>query len=730
MLRPSEHLLDDSIFKNPNFPTPNFPITPGSIFTPFKDILTPKSTEIIYGAPNRPTDYSSSSSYYKPDESDGIDLKQIQASVHSNRTTSGVYSADELNDDSRVDESQNTLNSSSSSSSSSSDDSDSDTDSDSSSSSDSEPSQVMNKSETEVQPTEENTNDNVKVAPPELIKEDSTQIIKSHLVSTNEVNIAQNILLDVPEEPVKNEEAERNIVLEEKRRRTQELLREAEMKKHEKVKPTQFKRYRQLAVARHEPFRPPNVSPSKRKSKQPKKIQRNAQSVQSQANKTSAKSEAKMQTERLITEAASDNAVIDASDVTTTHNPIASPKSEEESVEAITSHLNKTKETTDIAVSVKEAGAGGSKKMSPESLVEMLSAKQKRFDANRPKMKTEVIAPLPLGRSTRSRTKIRPVQNILTKPPILTSSTTKVATKVADFSKEKSKDDKSKEEKALVPEKSTVEKSKDQKSKGDKSKEEKPLVPEKSEKSIPKSTKTESSKSEPSKLDEMPAEEKSKFVTPAKERRLRQIQDIFGDCTDLETPVKISPNKVNQLEVSFTPPTPQPQASRTKLQEHESKSTKVEADSSNVKDEDNDDDEDDESDSDDSDDDDGYEMSLSIDESDNKRCFTIRENASIKPKPIEQNLSIQTKNVHLEGMRIRLAASEEMELYTQTVEGVVSEMNRNSGRRSMKKTPAESSEAISSSEAIYGKPLHTSTPSPSKSVTAKFNIKHKSAGSM
>ncbi|XP_031628794.1 uncharacterized protein LOC116344412 [Contarinia nasturtii] len=705
MLRPSAHLLDDSIFKTGLFPTPNFPITPGlSIFTPFKDIFSPKSEEIVYGAANRPTDYSSSSSYYKPDESDGID-RQIQASVHSNRTNSGVYSADEINDDSKIDDSQNTLNSSTSSSSSnSSSGSESDSESDSSSSSDSESSQIMNKSEKETQPTEET---NVKVSSPKVINEDSTQIIKSHLTTANEVNIAKNILLSVPQEPVKNEEAERIIVLEEKRRRTQELLREAEMKKHEKGKPKnveQFKKYRAIAEAKRDQLRPPTkstASPSKRKTTQPKKFQRNSQQIQSQVviNPSVAESEAKVQTERLITEAANDNAVIDASDVTTTQKPQANPMDDEESVEAITSHLNKSSEMTDIVVPVKNAG--DSKKISPESLVEMLSAKQKRFDANRPKMKTEVIAALPMGRTTRSRAKIRPAQNIITKPPpIPTSSTANVDTKLADSSKEKSKD-------------------------------EKPMVPEKSENSVPKST--ESSKDEkgvPSKvssLDEMPT--KYKFVTPAKERRSRQIRDIFGDCTDIETPIKSPSKTVNQPKEnkrSLTPPPPPPQPAETKS-EVVSESTKFEADSSNVKDEEDND----ESEDDDSGDEDGYELCLSIDDNDKKRFISIRENASIKPKVTEQCLNIQTKNVHLDGMRIKLAASEEFELYTQNIDSVASEMNKESGRRSAKQSRCETgNETISSSEAIYGKPLHTSTPSPSKSVTAKFNIKHKSTGPM
>ncbi|CAD7090473.1 unnamed protein product [Hermetia illucens] len=68
-----------SMCKNPDLPTPNYAITPGSGLTPF-DKDTPRSG--YYS--NNPTDYSSGSSYYRPDESDDLD-KQFDAMLAENR---------------------------------------------------------------------------------------------------------------------------------------------------------------------------------------------------------------------------------------------------------------------------------------------------------------------------------------------------------------------------------------------------------------------------------------------------------------------------------------------------------------------------------------------------------------------------------------------------------------------------------------------------------------------
>lgn len=701
MLRPIDCIMSASTFKDPTFLTPILPITPGSGFTPisFKDIISPRSDhEIIYGAANRPTDYSSSSSYYKPDESDGID-KQIQASIQSAQTNSADEIEDSKVDDTtqNMDETQNTMNSSSSSSSSSSSDSDSD-DSDSSSSSDSETSRISHKSvEKDEQPVEkdEQPAESVEPLPPKVIEEDSTQIIKSHLVSTKEVNIAQNILLAVPEAPVLNEEAARQSLLAEKKRRMQESLRQVEMKNF-KPKPTKS---RVMPDAKRNRLRPapPVGSPSKRKSTQPKKIvQKPYHSRQIYSHVVNVISETvdvvtepdvkaqSVTTERLITEAAGDNAIADASDVSTTQNPNAKTLSadEEESIEAIKSHLNKSRELADNVAPTKEFI--DSKKLSPENLIDMLSEKQKKFDANRQKSKTEVIQALPMTRLTRSRANnrmiIRPIQN----NSAATSSKSKTTPKPIETSKEKRKS------KESVPEQPV-------------------------KKGTNEKVKVEQTKEVLNKL-------KEKFITPAKERQKRQIRDIFGDCTDIETPIK-SPPKIIVTPIVPSPPPAKPDPIPPKEPVRES--NKFEADSSNVKDsdsEENDDDDDD----DDSSDEDGFEMCLNIDESDKKRFISIRENASAKPQPAAKPIAIRTMNIVQDGMTIKLAPSEEMELYTQDVESVAEMNKERHRRRSTKEAKVETSnEPSSSSEAFYGKPLHTSTPSPTKTVTPKFNIKHK-----
>ncbi|XP_037052021.1 serine-rich adhesin for platelets-like [Bradysia coprophila] len=59
----------DSLIKFPEYPTPSFAITPGRTKTP----LSQTSSQKDGSSYNRATDYSSGSSYYKPDESDDID---------------------------------------------------------------------------------------------------------------------------------------------------------------------------------------------------------------------------------------------------------------------------------------------------------------------------------------------------------------------------------------------------------------------------------------------------------------------------------------------------------------------------------------------------------------------------------------------------------------------------------------------------------------------------------
>lgn len=678
LLRPCESLMDDSIFKNPQFPTPSFPITPGSIFTPFKDILSPRSDqEVVYGAVNRPTDYSSSSSYYKPDESDGID-KQIQASIQSARTNSG----DENEDHSKTENiTQNTLNTSSSSSSSS--DSDSDTDSDSSSSSDSDASRASNKSS-----HKSPDKSPLKPSKPEPIDEDSTQIIKSHLVSTNEMNIAKNILLSEPEEPMKSEEAMRLSVLEEKRRRMQESLREIEMKNKPKQTKKLNENKRKNLMPEREHIRGPSavVSQSRRKSTPPKKfVSVHNRQIYSQINVVPAEKRIEIEvksktvtTERLITEAAGDNAIVDASDVSTTQI-LAAP--EEESVEAIKSHMNKSTESDDVQPIAKGAVAN----LSPEGLIDMLSEKQRRFDANKPKTKTEVIDALPMPRTTRSRAKnakIAAAQHIIGKSTATTSNLRSSASSNTRSAKTTNKADSSKGKRKLNSSAERMEK-------------------------VAKQTNIETAKTAPAKsVATVSSKSNDEFITPAKEKQARQIRDIFGDCTDIETPIK-SPSKV----------VTKPNSTESKPQATENKCNKFEADSSNVQDSDEGDDSS-------SEDEYEYEMIFSIDETDKRRFVTLRENGLSKSKETFEPVIIGRKNVVMECGTVVLEPTDEIELFTQDIHSVAK--MKKDRRRTTKETKTEASnEPTSSSEEIYDKPLHTSTPSPNKKFLPKFNIKHK-----
>lgn len=70
----------DSLIKFPEYPTPSFAITPGRTKTP----VSQSSSQKDGSSYNRATDYSSGSSYYKPDESDDID-KNLDVLIKENR---------------------------------------------------------------------------------------------------------------------------------------------------------------------------------------------------------------------------------------------------------------------------------------------------------------------------------------------------------------------------------------------------------------------------------------------------------------------------------------------------------------------------------------------------------------------------------------------------------------------------------------------------------------------
>lgn len=691
---PCESLMNDSIFKNPQWPTPNFPITPGAMFsslTPLKDVLSPRSEDIVYGAPNRPTDYSSSSSYYKPDESDGID-RQISASIQSGRKNSDMYSADDMDENSKIDDTtQNTSRTSSSSSSSSSESSsDSDSDSDSSSSSDSE-GERAEENGTQHQTEQEHRQQleqQQQQQPPveELIDDGNTQEIKSYLGTTS--HIAQNILLSEPSAPILNKDEEQLKLLEEKRRRVQESMRQIERKNQEKSKPKQAKKYhRAINEVKRDRLRGVQAisSPSKRKSTQPKKvISIHSQQIYSEVVSVQAGSQSTQIIETKVhSTIVSERLKATANVPPKVQTALKNSSEVEESLEAIQKHIATAVESDEPTGSKKNLAAPV--KPMKESLIDMLSEKQSKFNANKPKAKTEVIEALPLSRATRSRGRdqcsaIAPAKTIITQP---------AAPKPTDSSKlqRRSKENKPTANSNLA--------NASQKEKG----EPKPAEPSKAEAAISKP--------------------EFAFETPAKQRESRQkIRDLFGDCTDIETPIKSPPKTVRHTRSSAGNAMESSQAPG-----NGSSSTKFEADSSNVKD-DSGSDETDDSDS----EEDEYEMVFSIDQSDKKRFFSIRENASaISKKTVAKAMVVGKRKVVLDGIQIALEPSDEMELYTQDSDSVA-EMKKNKERtRSTKEAKSGmKAEAIQAdADSKYGKPLHTSTPSPPKSVTPKFNVKHK-----
>lgn len=717
------------------FPTPLYPNTPGSKFTPYKgDLNSPHL--MVYGAMNRPTDYSSSSSYYHPDESDGID-KQIQASIHSGQKKN---EADEMETSGKVEDvSQQSLNSSTSSSSSSdSSDSDSDSDTSSSDSSDSDTSKISHNvtmENVEDVPNAENEEEVEKInavpasesepamaTEPErtnpIVDEDSTQIIKSHLESA-EAKITKTILLVEPQAPVVNKEAEQIALLAEKRRRMQESLRQVEMKNHEKVRHRPTKKYRTITEAKRDRLRAPPVviSPSKRKSTQPKKVV-SLESCQIYSDGVNVEegdhvTAVKAQTELLITEAAGDNAIADASDVHAKQIPQRAPAIEDETVEAIEKHINKSGEL--VAEITKEKSASANVENSRKKLVAMLSQRKRKSDENKPKMKTAaIIDALPIARTTRSRAKaqitIRPVRNIIAKPSTSTAKSTASPSRLAPTPNDAKDADKSPvETKEKSKTKETVSKAAKLKS------------------STPK-TKVDATKEESAPImasNEALNKLEDNFATPAKERRSRQMKEIFGDCTDIETPIKSPPKviaKAKQQEESNVTEAIQDEKSNKVTEslpskEPEPQYNKCEADSSSA---DLDDEEEDDS------DEESYEMIFSIDESDKKRFISIRENPLVKAEAVAIPVSIGRKNVFCGNSKIILAPSDEMELYVQDMESVV-EMKMKQRQSNQKPKETKHNEPSSSTEEVYGQPLQTSTPSPSKTVLPKFNIKHKAA---
>lgn len=634
--------------------------------------------------------------------------KQIQESVRSSRGNSGVYSSDELDSgqkqnsmheeddlDTTSYRNDSQLESSSSSSSSSSDDSDSDS-SDSSSSSNSSTNSPVK------EPISQNE---MKSA------EDYDTEIKSHIVSTAQAGIAQNILLERPESPIKDREAENakaQADLIEKRLRVQERLRVNQQKNPEKfAKPKPTQKIRNLAQHRHERLRTAPIirSPSKRKLAQPKKvISLSSQQVYSTEVST---------TKTLpIPEASSDNAVIDASDVSlnqgATENKVdAKTNVDEESVDAIECHLKTQLKGSAEPPVGNESSTKDAEKLTTDRLIEMLEDKREQIAAKRSPVKTKSIKEiqaLPMKKITRARPK-----NIIDEP-----STSKV-------------------QKASKSKTVRVENTKE---------EAKPKIVA-NQRLVSTSIQEKVSIKPDSNISSSGTNVIQTLTTPAKAQRIR---DIFGDLTDLETPVKSAPTEskpidsgtfVKPAEAKQTPISstteqkevreaqPSPKKSKTPVKQCIAKEDEI---SSNT----NFDGElsyDEYTDSEGEEDDDNYEDDFET------KLFEGYHKEYCEPEKFiksTQNILLKYNKVYkliANGIERRICIHNEELLFTQEPKSTVTTKGASHSKKQQSSTKNKCIEEASSSsntELAFGKPLQTSTPSPTnKPIIPKINIKHK-----
>lgn len=534
------------------------------------------------------------------------------------------------------------------------------------------------------------------------------------MISTNEVGIAQNILLIEPEISSVNKEAEKAETrkqLETKRLRTQEIMRKVEIQNSEKnVKPKPAGKSKLFPAKRNERFRslPASAvgrSPSKRKSTLPQKYVSTHAHVQVVDQKGSQPQS--IITQQVISEAISDNANPDTSNVNA-KEPIAKCKEyDEENIEAIADHLKQMK--NDAEMSEKPATAKNeSIAMTKKNLVETLEGKKEtlREKAKRDQSTTMMLtSALPLKKVPRSRNapKIQPISGYSKKDDVkkgteikeLNTRTTRAATKRAN-----SVEIEKREQKQQQPEPST------------------------SNLLIKVSTPLKTvAKEPPSKVQSEPSvlEVKEVFETPAKDRHNRQMRDMFGDMTDIETPIKSPPRIASRIPdppktIEKSEPIAKPVNSSQDKNKFKADSSTTNASFSSLStdeyttdDDDDDDEEEDEFD---------LEMVYSIDETDKKR-FREFKFEDLGPRTKSKNIQTDAisdsfkRTVCVDDIRVVLTVSQsEDELYAQDVV------------------------AHSSPEMKFEKPLRSSTPSPSpskKSTTLspkpKINIKHKNKDS-
>lgn len=682
----TDNIMNDSIFKNPQFPTPTFPITPGSILTPFKDLFSPRSDqEIIYGAANRPTDYSSaSSSYYKPDESDGVD-KQIQSTIRSR--TSGVCSADELDDNkkeaSTTENEQHDMDNKdklNNSSSSDSDSSDSDSDSSDSSSTSSNSSIASDKSNKLIEVNQPN---------------DVDMEIKSHLTSTMQVGIAQNILES--EQPVIDKEAmnaENRAALNEKRLRVQQRLRLEPPKTRVKLaKKKQSQKVRNLAEQRHERMRTV-FSPSKRKLTHPKKVVSLSETHQVYSTVTT--SAAKMPIETCCNTAVGLNGSQKVEKIEKTK---IQPNMEEESVDAIEIHMKANVESTSNVAST--ATKTKETELSTDRLIEMLEDKRENAKLSPVKTKSiKEIDALPLKKLPRARPK-NIIDGIITIKQQQQVNRPKVQTKQQIVENVNEKPNQNDDSKSPLEVATTI-KTNDYDISS----------------SVHPTTKTEYVPSSSIAHD---------FKTPAKLRRSQQLKDIFGDMSDIETPIK-SPaitSTVVQEHVILVPKahsSPKHESQRDLSKEREMQHEHEEQVSSNTK-VDSDESSGDEY---ESDDEDNFE-SIFYDETDKTNFICILSSSTHTERKFSSYKSRQNfpkYNIVVDNRKIVLTVDEETELFSQEIS--TDKLQKSSKLNEVKENPSVN-EPTSSTEITLGKPLQLSTDASLKKYPhcPKFNIKHK-----
>lgn len=712
--------MDESLMKNPAFPTPNYPITPGAILTPFRDIPSPRSDqELTYGAANRPTDYSSSSSYYKPDESDGVD-KQLQALLRAARTN--TQSADEMidefvsNEPPHDDPSLERLNysgrSSSSSSSSSSDDSDSDSSDSSSSSSDT---NSTRKSVTVDAVEETDRLDAV---------EQNVAEIKS-LIESSTVGAASSTLLK-ESMAAKDRRAEQEALLAEKRLRMQEFCRQNNsakpiLKPASKAKTS--KKVRSLAEARHDTFRGPTkiISPSKRKLSQPRKIVSKPTAIEQKASSepnTVATGDESKPVERRTIETKS------VAPETNEKKPRvldAMTSGDEESIDAIRNHL--AKDAHKVRTSTRMSQLPAQSIASSENLIEILEDKSTAPNKRSPSVKTtKRIEPLPLRRTAARSSK---------KPNEIKASAAPTA-KAKPQSKSKSKTVETAPPVKTIPEPTPTppEPTTAPPEPAPTPPEPTPTPPEpiKSNDSQNKLSSKDESRSNPRTSSPVPE-------TPAKERQLKQMHSIFGNISDIETPVKNSPLKStatpdvpasssveeakqdsppstdsSNQQQSLSPKEPSPSkenhvTSTTASDQSESRLERSpNSNDSNANDsESDDDDEDDDS-------DDEFEMYVA---QEHYETHVVSNNRSI-PKLSAESLPIRSIKLVVNDRTVVWTASSEIVLY-QSEEPVPD--------------AEDSPSAKETASSAFDKPLQTSTPSGQQSKATgpnpRFNLKHK-----